>query len=194
MYDGVTSAAQEYLYVFLGIFFSLNLMLTLGQWVTIFHMGAGWIDYMLINAVYIPLLLLFYTFTRNSTVNKHIHNKVLILERMKAEKYETELRFLKSQYHPHFLFNALNTIYFQIDAANKEAKETVELLSDLLRYQLYDVNQKVTIKQEIKYIASYAAFQQLRKSKKLVLKINIDPRLALQRVHPLLFQPLLENA
>lgn len=188
------SVMQEYLLVLAEIVFPFNFLLIFGQWAGLFSMGAGWIDYMLINVAYLPLLLLFYTLTRNNEVNKYVQHQSILLERMRVEQYETELKFLKSQYHPHFLFNALNTIYFQIDETNQEAKQTIELLSDLLRYQLYDINKKVAISQEIRYIQAYIAFQKLRKSEKLTLQTTIDINLNRQLVHPLLFQPLLENA
>lgn len=192
--DGSNSSALEYLYVFLELLVSLNLILVLGQRAGVLYMGEGWIDYMLINAAYIPLLLLFYTLIRNNIINKNWQDKMLVLERLKAEKNEAELNFLKSQYHPHFLFNALNTIYFQVDERNREARQTIEQLSDLLRYQLYDVNKTVRFSQEIQYLKSYILFQQVRTGDKLAVSMDIDAALNEQKIHPLLFQPLLENA
>ena len=192
--DGSNANRLEYLYVFLELFVSANLILVIGQSGKVFYMGEGWIDYMLINVTYIPLLLLFYTLIRNNIINKNWQDKMLVLERLKAEKNEAELNFLKSQYHPHFLFNALNTIFFQVDEHNTEARESIAQLSDLLRYQLYDVNKKVTFSQEIQYLKAYILFQQLRKSEKLVVSMDIDAALNEQKIHPLLFQPLVENA
>ena len=116
------------------------------------------------------------------------------MEKIKVDQLETELKFLKSQYHTHFLFNALNTIYFQVDEENKEAKQSIEQLSDLLRYQLYDIEQEVTMEQEMNYLRSYISFQQLRMTERLVLDVHFDPELKEQKIHPLLFQPLIENA
>lgn len=192
--DGSNANPLEYLYLFLELFVSINLILVIGQSGKVLYMGEGWIDYLLINVTYIPLLLLFYTLIRNNIINKNWQDKMLVLERLKAEKNEAELNFLKSQYHPHFLFNALNTIYFQVDEHNKDARESIAQLSDLLRYQLYDVNKKVTFSQEIQYLKSYILFQQLRKSEKLVVSMDIDAALNEQKIHPLLFQPLVENA
>ncbi|MFD2943399.1 sensor histidine kinase [Flavobacterium notoginsengisoli] len=184
----------EYICVFGELIISLNILLIAGQSSDVLFMGAGWIDYMLINATYLPLLLIFYTLIRSSIISKNVHEKVISLEKLKAEKNKAELDFLKSQYHPHFLFNALNTIYFQVDENNQEAKRSIEHLSELLRYQLYDVNQTVTFYKEIQYLRSYIAFQQLRKTDKLIVNIEIDSVLKEQKVHPLLLQPLLENA
>lgn len=184
----------EYVFVLAQLFIALNLILIVGQGVGLLFMGAGWIDYMLINVIYLPLLLIFYTFIRNGLIDKNVHKKKIALEKLKAEKKEAELDFLKSQYHPHFLFNALNTIYFQIDEKNEQAKKSIEHLSGLLRYQLYDVNQEVPFQKEIVYLRSYIAFQQLRKTDKLAVNVTIDIALEKQPIQPLLFQPLLENA
>ncbi|MEP6803084.1 MAG: histidine kinase [Flavobacterium sp.] len=185
---------RDYVFVLAQLIILLNLVLIAGQGVGLLFMGAGWIDYMLINVIYIPLLLIFYTFIRNSLIDKNVHKKILALEKLKAEKNEAELDFLKSQYHPHFLFNALNTIYFQVDENNDQAKKSIEHLSGLLRYQLYDVNQEVPFHKEIVYLRSYIAFQQLRKTDKLAVNVTIDAILQEQPIQPLLFQPLLENA
>lgn len=97
------------------------------------------------------------------------------------DQLETQLKLLKMQYHPHFLFNALNTIYFLIDEENEEAIEAVELLSDLLRYQLYDINTKVTIEEEIDYLRTYIQFQRLRMTKRLQFEESFDPELTGQK-------------
>jgi LytS/YehU family sensor histidine kinase len=131
---------------------------------------------------------------RNRLLFKNYIEQSLQLEKVKVDQLETELKFLKSQYHPHFLFNALNTIYFQVDENDKDAKQSIEQLSDLLRYQLYNIEQEVTMEQEINYLKSYIAFQQLRMNEKLILETYFDPDLKKQKIHPLLFQPLIENA
>ncbi|MFC4476372.1 sensor histidine kinase [Flavobacterium chungangensis] len=185
---------KDYAFVVLELIFCLNLLLKIGQKLGVLFMGSGWIDYMLINVIYVPLLLIFYTLIRGYLAEKQANEKQLTLEKLKTEKKEAELEFLKSQYHPHFLFNALNTIYFQVDDNNAEAKKSIEYLSELLRYQLYDVNQEVAFNQEINYLRSYIAFQQLRKTDRLKVNVDIDNALQEQRIAPLLFQPLLENA
>lgn len=190
----VNQMKRDYFFVLAELIIWLNLLLITGQAMGFLFMGSGWIDYMLINVIYLPQLLIFYTLIRNAISEKNVNEKNLTLEKLKTEKNEAELEFLKAQYHPHFLFNALNTIYFQIDDTNSEAKKSIEYLSELLRYQLYDVNQDVSFYQEINYLRSYISFQQLRKTDKLRVNMDIDETLKEQRIHPLLFQPLLENA
>jgi len=62
------------------------------------------------------------------------------LEEVEKEKIKTELSFLRSQINPHFLFNVMNTIYFQIEKTNGDARLSVEKFSEMLRYQLYECN------------------------------------------------------
>jgi sensor histidine kinase YesM len=187
------SAVKEYLFIFVELFLLSALYLAAGTWVGILY-AENWLNCFLIFIAYNPLLMLYYTLIRNDVMNKKYQEKTLQLEKIKADQYQTELKFLKSQYHPHFLFNALNTIYFQIDEENGKAKQSVEQLSDLLRYQLYNIEQKVTLEQEVSYLKTYIAFQQIRMSKKLVLNLYFSPDLKDRMIHPLLFQPLIENA
>lgn len=149
---------------------------------------------LMINAAALPMFLLFYFFIRNNILSKRYAEKSLLLEKAKVSQLQTELDLLKFQYHPHFLFNALNTIYFQIDEKNESALESLELLANLLRYQLYDINSEVNISQEVEYMSSYIKFQQLRMTNRLKLECYFDPKLNNQKIQPLLFQPLIENA
>lgn len=183
---------KEYVFVFLINSTLLNIIHTFIVFY-ITEMGFRWRETLLINVTGATLLFLYYTMIRNRILLKNFIEQSLQLEKVKVDQLETELKFLKSQYHPHFLFNALNTIYFQVDENNKEAKQSIEQLSYLLRYQLYDIEQEVTMEQEINYLRTYIAFQQLRMSERLVLEMYFDPKLREQKIHPLLFQPLIEN-
>ena len=184
---------KEYTSIFLISFVVLNIVyLFVVFFIT--KEGFRWKELLLNYVVGSILCLLFYTIIRNGILSKNFTEQSLQLEKIKVDQLDTELKFLKSQYHPHFLFNALNTIYFQVDDKNKTAKQSIELLSDLLRYQLYNIEQEVTLKQEIDYLKSYIAFQQLRMTERLTLELYFDPELNEQKIHPLLFQPLIENA
>ena len=131
---------------------------------------------------------------RNQAVEKEYAEQRLQLEKIKNDQLQTELKFLKAQYHPHFLFNVLNTVYFQIDEQNKAPRHTLEILSDLLRYQLYNAGDKVAIQVEIDYLKRYISLCQLRCSERLQLHTSFDEVLKEQEISPLLFIPLVENA
>jgi len=151
-------------------------------------------DLVISNVLAALFMLLHYAIIRgNSFIRAFIEQKVLV-EKVKNDQLLTELKFLKAQYHPHFLFNALNTVYFQMDEDVAAAKESIEKFSELLRYQLYDQQQTVTVSQEIAYLANFIRLQQTRSSEKLQLQIFFDEKLDGQQVYPLLFLPLVENA
>jgi len=156
--------------------------------------GLSWADVADINTIPTLYAIVYYGIVRASTYLKaYVDNKVQ-LEKVTNEHLQTELKFLKAQYHPHFLFNALNTIYFQMDEDHEGAKRSIEKFSELLRYQLYDQQQQVPVMQEIEYLQSFIELQKIRSTDKLKLKVDFDGRLNGQLVYPLLFLPLVENA
>jgi len=156
--------------------------------------GLSLADFVDINVIPLLFAIMYYGISRSSQfLQAYVENKVQ-LERVTNEQLQTELKFLKAQYHPHFLFNAINTIYFQMDEDLQGAKKTLEKLSELLRYQLYDQQHPVPISQEIDYLNSFVELQKMRSSSPLALAIHIDADLGEQRVYPLLFLPLVENA
>jgi len=156
--------------------------------------GMQWYDFVDINTIPLLYSLVLYGIVRSNTfLRAYIAGKTQ-LEKMTNDQLQTELKFLKAQYHPHFLFNALNTIYFQMDEDVSAAKRSVEKFSELLRYQLYDQQQTVPVSQEIHYLKNFILLQQTRTSERLLLETQFDDRLDGQLVYPLLFLPLVENA
>jgi two-component system LytT family sensor kinase len=156
--------------------------------------GLQWYDVADINTIPLLYAIIYYGIVRSSTFLKAYVEGRVQLEKMTNDQLQTELKFLKAQYHPHFLFNALNTIYFQMDDDVAEAKKSVEKFSELLRYQLYDQQQTVPVSQEIHYLKNFIQLQQTRTSEKLQLGVSFDEKLNGQQVYPLLFLPLVENA
>ncbi|MBC9911388.1 sensor histidine kinase [Chitinophaga varians] len=152
--------------------------------------------YDVINLTLIPTLfyLLYYVIKRANASLRKSYEQQLLLEKISNDQLQTELRFLKAQFHPHFLFNALNTVYFQMDESVGTAKHTVEKLSELLRYQLYDHQQTVAVGKELQYLQSYIDLQRSRMNEHLRLTLEIDHQLNKQSVYPLLLLPLVENA
>lgn len=151
-------------------------------------------DLVIANVLVSLFMLLHYAILRgNSFVQAYVEQKLLV-EKVRNDQLLTELKFLKAQYHPHFLFNALNTIYFQMDEDVAAAKQSVEKFSELLRYQLYDQQKTVPVNQEIRYLTNFIQLQQARSSEKLRLDVDFDEKLNGQQVYPLLFLPLVENA
>jgi two-component system, LytTR family, sensor kinase len=117
------------------------------------------------------------------------------LHQVEGEKMKTELAFLRAQINPHFLFNVLNTIYFQIQKENSEARNSIEKLSEMLRYQLYEcTTDMIDISKELAYIENYVAVQRLRMEVGTDLQLKLPEEIGSFKIAPLLLLPLVENA
>lgn len=116
-------------------------------------------------------------------------------KQLREEKLETELKLLKAQINPHFIFNALNNIYSLTYMQSEKAPDSVLKLSEMLRYVFYDCNKDlVAIGSEIKYIENFTAFQQMKSDFDQKIKINVQLNNSLLEVAPMLLIPLIENA
>jgi sensor histidine kinase YesM len=108
---------------------------------------------------------------------------------------EAELKNLKSQLNPHFLFNTLNNIYSLIDISPARAQEVVHELSRLLRYVLYDSTQlMVTIEKDMDFIRNYVELMRIRLSGHVSVNTSLTCSSPDIPVAPLLFIALIENA
>ncbi|MBW1295221.1 sensor histidine kinase [Aquimarina litoralis] len=115
---------------------------------------------------------------------------------LENEKLATELKFLKHQFNPHFLFNTINSIFFLIHKAPGEASEALANFSDLLRYQLYECNEQlIPIDQELNYLENFVALEKLRRNKNL--KIDLSVHLSNKKplgIAPFILVTFVENA
>lgn len=117
-------------------------------------------------------------------------------EKVKATQLEADLRNLRNQMNPHFLFNTLNNIYSLIGTDANKAQESVHRLSGLLRYVLYDNDQKfVSIAKELEFTRNYIDLMRLRLSPKIKVDVLIsyddDNK---NQIASLMFITLIENA
>lgn len=118
---------------------------------------------------------------------------------LEKDKIAEELKTLRAQLNPHFLFNTLNNIYSLININPQKAQESVHSLSNLLRYVLYEERESsslVTFKDEINFINDYIKLHKLRfgDSVKINLNININESDQTKQIAPLLSLCLIENA
>jgi len=117
------------------------------------------------------------------------------LGKIKTEKAESELKFLKTQINPHFLFNALNNIYSMAYTGDKSAPEKITMLSDMLRYVLYDCESDyISLYKEIDYINSFLEFQQLKTENRQNITFNIGSYDENYQIAPMLLVTFVENA
>ena len=118
----------------------------------------------------------------------------IISNQLKSEKLDMELRYLKSQINPHFLFNALNNIYSMVYTHDDNAADGVLKLSEMLRYVLVDCQaEMIPLSKEIKYIENFFDFQMMRMAgpRDVVLEQEVEKEDFM--IAPMLLQPIIEN-
>lgn len=116
------------------------------------------------------------------------------LEKDKLVK-ELELQALQSQINPHFLFNTLNVLskLALLEGAEKTS-DLIVSMSNLLRYNLRNLEQPVTLKDEIEHVKEYFIIQQARFRDRIRLEMEIDQSALQQPIPALTLQPIIENA
>jgi len=116
-------------------------------------------------------------------------------ESLIREKLGTELKFLKSQINPHFLFNTLNNIYGLARKNSSDTPEAVLKLSEVLRYMLYDANtSQIEIGKEITLIENYIEIERLRYGNRLAITFTKEVDNVNKKIAPLLLLHFVENA
>ncbi|NJC25813.1 sensor histidine kinase [Neolewinella antarctica] len=180
--------------VFVCVFFRAFLEEGLLRWVT----GRGnynpatTVRYYIFDNLYFAVIytsvgMIFY-FARLSGFNRDR------AQRAELEKRTAALKFLRSQVNPHFLFNTLNSVYAQVQAGSGQALKTIERLSDLMRYSLYEKKDLVPLAREIDYLVDFIELENMR--------LSVDRRASISAgvfheewyVPPMLFVPFVENA
>ena len=163
-----------------------------------FYLLEGWFPDDLQDArshVLFPSLLVFIISTFYS----------IAIDRMRAEKLQQEketvqlgmeLRFLRSQISPHFLFNVLTSLVSLARKRSDHLETSLLMLSRLMRYMLYDAGKKISLQQEVEYLESYIALQQLRFGRDVNIISNIEllPEERNTSIEPMLLIPFVENA
>lgn len=116
-------------------------------------------------------------------------------EERKEERMRSELSFLRSQISPHFIFNILNSIVYFIRTNSKLAEDVTIELSKLIRYMLYDSeNKQVPLEKEIEYLENYIGLQKLRFGEDVDIQTNVGKNASGLAIEPMLLIPFVENA
>ena len=116
-------------------------------------------------------------------------------QQIEHEKVQAELQLLKSQVHPHFLFNTLNNLYALTLRRSEQSPAVVLKLSELLSYMLYECNAaEVSLAKEIAFMKNYIGLEQLRYGDRLDMSLSISGDWENKLIAPLLLIPFVENA
>ncbi|MEZ4827872.1 MAG: histidine kinase [Bacteroidia bacterium] len=121
--------------------------------------------------------------------------KDILQEELKNQRLEAELKFLKAQVNPHFLFNTLNNIYTLAFTQSDQTAPTVMKLSEMMRYMLYECRaERVPLESEVHYLRNFIELQQLKTPGHQNISFEITGKTQAISIPPLLFVPLMENA
>ena len=111
------------------------------------------------------------------------------------EKRKSELKALRSQINPHFLYNTLDSIIWMAEGGkNKEVVRMTSALARLLRQSISNDNERIPLQKEVDYAGSYLTIQKMRYKDKLEYEIEVDEDIKKEEIINLILQPLVENA
>ena len=119
----------------------------------------------------------------------------LKLSKIEQQKLEAELKTLKGQLNPHFLFNSLNNIYSLALIKSDKVPDLILKLSDLMRHIIYESRENfISLEKEIEFVDNFVALQKIRTSENTQIEYVIDGIIPSARIAPLLFEPFIDNA
>ncbi|MCC6287813.1 MAG: histidine kinase [Chitinophagaceae bacterium] len=113
----------------------------------------------------------------------------------RAQQLSSELKFLRSQISPHFLFNMMTNMVALARQKSDMLEPSLIKLSELLRYMLYESqNSKISIAAEAEHLNNYIALQKLRFDDEVKVTVNINTHDTNRQIEPMLLIPFVENA
>lgn len=179
-----------FMYVFAGVSaYSLLSLLFFALWMGLFHGEdkAFFAFYVIPNVVgFVTALIRWYFFVENQQLQSQVLQK------------SAELSTLRSQINPHFLFNALNTLYAVAMKENSEkTADGIQKLGDMMRFMLHENNQeRIPLNKEIEYLHNFLDLQRMRldKSHNIEIRVNIQEPAREVYIAPMLLNPFAENA
>lgn len=192
LYPKLLNRAYWWLFIVLAIlliFFSVQVkFFVLEQWFPDASPDAR--SHVLFPSVIVFIVSIFYSIT---------------VEKIRAEKMQKEneamqlgmeLKLLRSQISPHFLFNILTNLVSLARKKSDQLETSLLMLSGLMRYMLHDGGKKISLQQEVEYLESYIALQKLRfgQDVKIVFQLDLSPGETSHHLEPMLLIPFVENA
>lgn len=119
----------------------------------------------------------------------------LKLAKIEQQKLEAELKTLKGQLNPHFLFNSLNNIYSLALTKSDKVPELILKLSDLMRHIIYESKENfISLNKELEFVTNFVALQKIRTPENVKINFTFNGKIPDARVAPLLFEPFIDNA
>lgn len=117
------------------------------------------------------------------------------LAKIEKEKLEAELKTLKGQLNPHFLFNSLNNIYSLALIKSDKVPDLILKLSDLMRHIIYESRENyIRLEKELEFVDNFISLQKIRTSDKIKISYTRLSDIPSGKIAPLLFEPFIDNA
>ena len=117
------------------------------------------------------------------------------LAKIEKQKLEAELKTLKGQLNPHFLFNSLNNIYSLALIKSDLVPELILKLSDLMRHIIYESKENfIFLNKEIDFVNNFIALQKIRTPDHVFIEYKINGEIPSAKIAPLIFEPFIDNA
>ena len=128
------------------------------------------------------------------TISYMIDERKRQLAAFREQQMQEQVKYLRAQINPHFLFNALNCIYTLTMIQDEKAPDSVLKLSEMLRYVIDDCrSDEVLLSKEIKYIQNYIDFQRIRMEQEPDLTFDVQVADPNYKIPPMILQPIIEN-
>ena len=190
-----------------GLFFLINLAvhlilsfvyLKVDGWIVTSFLTNEMIDQlpsMSPNLRIFSLLVFVFVISLAFSLLKKVEIQDVTEKKLSKEKMNTEIKLLKAQINPHFIFNSMNNIYSLAYSKSDQTPDAILKLSEMLRYVYYDCNRdEVSLGAEVRYIQNYIAFQQLKSPHKQMITFELNGIDKNFRIAPMLFIPFVENS
>lgn len=114
---------------------------------------------------------------------------------LENRQLSSELRFLKAQVNPHFLFNTLNNLYYLAVNQSDQTPEVIAKLSGMMRYMIHESNtENVLLSKEVEYMENYLDLEKLRLNEEVPITFEVEGNVSGARITPLILMAFLENA
>ncbi|SHG34574.1 sensor histidine kinase [Pedobacter caeni] len=183
------------------VYIPASALLIIGSFQLKYHMLLWWFpevlkDMAAYKFVFAPSIVVFII----SIVYRKVLDKLQydrLQQKIKAEQLSTELKFLRSQISPHFLFNVLTNLVSLARKKSDQMEPALIMLSDLMRYSLYDTQiVKVPLAKEMAYLNNYIALQRLRFGDDVDIQYHTGQNIENENytIEPMLLIPFVENA
>ncbi len=140
-------------------------------------------------------LILLVAVTTILVIMRDWYQKERKLKELQNKNLESELSLLKNQVNPHFLFNALNSVYVLIKRSPDAARETLAKLSEMLSHQIYDGSkEEIPLEKEIKHLENFVELEKVRHADKVSVNWAYSGNGNDKTIVPMVLLPFVENA